>query len=99
MPNIVKPSRSWVANYVPTALEADELAINWQDGKAFTRNPSGNIVSVTLGGGGGNANIFEAATAAGFPATGSVGTLYIATDVSRVFRWDAASAVYVELGP
>jgi hypothetical protein len=54
---------------------------------------------LTLGGGGGNANIFEAATAAGFPATGSVGTLFIATDVSRVFRWDAASAVYVELGP
>ena len=48
-------------------------------------------------GGGGSANIFEATTAAGFPATGSVGTLYHATNVRRLFFWDA-SGVYVEAG-
>jgi hypothetical protein len=57
------------------------------------------VLAATGGGGGGSANIVEAATAAGFPATGSSsGTLYIATDVNRVFRFDA-SGVYVEVGP
>jgi hypothetical protein len=51
------------------------------------------------GGGGGSANIVEAATAAAFPATGSAGTLYHATDVRRIYFWDAASGVYVEAGP
>jgi hypothetical protein len=49
------------------------------------------------GGGGGSANIVESATAAGFPATGASSTLYIATDASRVFRFDS-SGVYIELG-
>jgi hypothetical protein len=55
MPNKIKPKRSYTANSVPltTDLDTHELAINWQDGKAFTKDASGNIVSVTLGGGGG----------------------------------------------
>jgi hypothetical protein len=56
------------------------------------------VLAATGGGGGGSANIVEARTAAGFPATGSVGTLYHATDVRRIFFWDA-SGVYVESGP
>jgi hypothetical protein len=48
--------------------------------------------------GGGNASIVEAATAAGFPATGSVGTIYHASDVRRLFFWDATGGVYVEAG-
>jgi hypothetical protein len=99
MANKVKPARSWVANYVPTELEANELAINWVDAKAYSKSPStGQIVSITLGGGGGGAaSIVEAATAAGFPSTGASGTLYVATDASRVYRW--SGSVYVELGP
>jgi hypothetical protein len=46
---------------------------------------------------GGAANIVEAATAAGFPATGASNAIFIATDVGRVFRFDA-SGVYVEIG-
>ena len=42
-------------------------------------------------------SIFEATTAAGFPATGSAGTLYHATNVRRIYFWDA-SGVYVEAG-
>jgi hypothetical protein len=99
MPPKIKPKRSYTANAVPTTsdLDANELAINWADGKAYTKNAAGNIVSVTLGGGGGgSANIVEAATTAGFPATGASGTLYIATDASRVYRW--TGSVYVEIG-
>lgn len=55
------------------------------------------VLAATGGGGGGSANIVEAATAAGFPATGTGSTLYIATDASRVYRW--SGSVYVEIGP
>jgi len=101
MPNRIKPKRSYTANSVPltTDLETHELAINWVDGKAFTKNAAGQIVSVTLGGSGGgssSANIVEATTAAGFPATGASGTLYVATDASRVYRW--TGSVYIEIG-
>lgn len=53
--------------------------------------------SITIAAGGGAANIVEATTAAGFPATGASQTLYIATDHSRVFRYDS-SGFYIELG-
>jgi titin len=103
MPSKIKPRRSYTANSVPltTDLETHELAINWTDSKAFTKNAAGQIVSVTLGGGSGSggsssANIVEATTAAGFPATGASGTLYVATDASRVYRW--TGSVYVEIG-
>ena len=94
----IKPLRSYTSGAVPTTsdLEANELAINWADGKAYTKTVAGNIVSVTLGGSG-SASIVSATTAAGFPATGSVGTLYHATDSRRIFFWDA-SGVYVEAG-
>ena len=53
MPSKIKPKRSFTTGAVPTTsdLEANELAINWVDNKAFTKTASGNIVSVTLGGG------------------------------------------------
>lgn len=56
MPNRIKPRRSYTANAVPTTsdLETHELAINWTDNKAYTKNGAGQIVSVTLGGGGGS---------------------------------------------
>jgi hypothetical protein len=95
----IKPKRSYTTGAVPTTsdLEANEIAINWVDGKAFTKTAAGNIVSVTLGGGGGgSANIVEATTAAGFPATGASQTLYVSTDANRVFRW--SGSVYVEIG-
>ena len=54
-------------------------------------------ISAGGGGGGGSANIVEAATAAGFPATGASSTLYVSTDANRAYRWDT-SGVYVEIG-
>jgi hypothetical protein len=45
---------------VPTTsdLQTHELAVNWADGKAFTKTPAGNIVSVTLGGADSRLNLF-----------------------------------------
>jgi hypothetical protein len=100
---IVKPRRNWGANRVPLSsdLVDNEIAINFADNILYAKNPAnGNIVSITLGGsggGGGSANIVQAATVSGFPATGSAGTLYHATNSSRIFFWDS-SGVYVEVG-
>jgi hypothetical protein len=55
------------------------------------------VLSAT--GGGGSANIVEAATASAFPAVGSVGTIYHAIDAKRIYFWDATGGVYVEAGP
>jgi cellulose 1,4-beta-cellobiosidase len=51
------------------------------------------------GPGGGSANIVEAATPAGFPATGASQTIYHAHDVRRIYFWDATAGVYAEAGP
>jgi hypothetical protein len=101
MGNKIKPKRSYTASSVPltTDLDTHELAINWQDGKAFTKNAAGNIVSVTLGGGGGSGSIVTAASVSAFPAAGSASNLYITTEDQRIWRWDATASIYVESGP
>ncbi len=77
MPNKIKPKRSYTANSVPTTsdLDTNELAINWADAKAFTKNAAGNIVSVTLGGGGGGSGITWSSVPASPTATGSAGSI------------------------
>jgi hypothetical protein len=64
---------------------------------AVSINGSLTVAGNAVVGGGGSANIVEAATAAGFPATGASQTLYVSRDASRVYRWDS-SGVYIELG-
>jgi hypothetical protein len=99
MPNIIKIKRSNVAGSTPT-LSYGELGYNAADNRLFAGSAANQAVVVGAGGsgGGGSANIVEATTAAGFPATGSAGTLYHATDAKRIYFWDA-SGVYVEAGP
>jgi hypothetical protein len=99
MPNSVKAKRTYTSGVTPTASELGphEFAVNWADGIVFVKGQSGTIQSITLGGSGGSANIVEAATTAGFPATGASQTLYISRDASRVYRWDS-SGVYIEIG-
>ena len=99
---IIKPRRNWEANRVPLSsdLVENEIALNLTDRILYAKNPAtGNIVSITLGGsgGGGGSSIVEAATAAGFPATGSASVLYVSRDQSRVYRFDS-SGVYIEIG-
>jgi hypothetical protein len=62
-------------------------------GAGVTVSTASSSITIAAGASG----IVEAATAAGFPATGGSQTIYIATDVSRVYRW--SGSVYVELGP
>jgi outer membrane protein assembly factor BamB len=97
MPKIVKIKRSNVAGSTPVGSYG-ELAYNAADNKLFAFDAANRPVVVGAGGsgGGGSANIVEAATTAGFPA-GAVGTIYIATDFGRVYRFDA-SGVFIEIG-
>ena len=61
---------------------------------------SSGVLSATGGGsGGGSSSLVVADTPAGFPSTGSPDNLYCASDSQRVYRWDSANAVYVEVGP
>ena len=55
MANPIKPKRSYTPNSVPTTgdLQTHEMAINWNDGKIFTKDAGGSVVALTLGGGGG----------------------------------------------
>jgi len=77
MANKIKPKRSYTASSVPltTDLDTHELAINWVDGKAFTKNAAGNIVSVTLGGGGGSSGLTWSSVPASATATGTAGQI------------------------
>jgi hypothetical protein len=91
MANKIKPKRSYTANAVPTTsdLDTNELAINWADSKAFTKNAAGNIVSVALGGGGSDSrwNLFLPPSPAGVTA--------IPGNTQAGVSWTAPSATYV----
>lgn len=94
MPKIVKIKRSNVAGSTPS-VSYGELAYNSADNRLFVGSAA-NIATIVGSGSGGSANIVQAATTAEFPA-GVVGTIYIATDSSRVYRFDA-SGFFVEIG-
>jgi hypothetical protein len=55
-----------------TDLETNELAINWADSKAFTKDAAGNIISVPLGGGSG---LTWSSVPASATATGVAGSI------------------------
>ena len=98
MANKIKPRRSYTASSVPLTSDLDthELAIRWTPSAPamFTKDSSGNIVTVALGGGG-SASVVTAATVSGFPGTGTAGVLYAALDTGRIYEWQGA---YLEMG-
>lgn len=62
MPQDIRPRRSFVPNAVPVP-EADipaagSLLINWSDGKLYTKNQSGDLITIVAGGGGGGGGSF-----------------------------------------
>jgi len=75
MPNPIKPKRSYTPNSVPTTgdLQAHEMAINWNDGKIFTKDAGGSIVTLTLGGSGGSGGISWVTAPASATSSGTAG--------------------------
>jgi hypothetical protein len=96
MPNRIKPKRSYTANAVPTTSDLDthELAINWADSKAFTKNVAGQIVSVTLGGGGGSGE--DAALRALFVPPAPTGLAATAGNGQATLSWTAPTGVIAQ---
>jgi Concanavalin A-like lectin/glucanases superfamily len=76
MSNRFLPKRSWTANATPTTsdLVANEIAFNFADNKLYVRNPTtGNIVSVSLGGG--SSGLTWSSVPASATATGTAGQI------------------------
>lgn len=57
-----------------------------------------SILDLAGSSGGGSASFVASTVPSGFPASGVSNNLYIATDSSRLYRWDSSNGVYVELG-
>lgn len=91
MANTVRILRSTTAGNTPASLVSGQIAINESDGKLFYRNGSGAVTALPTG-----SSLVSYATTASFPATGTSGTLVLASDSSKVYRWE--STVYVEVG-
>lgn len=68
-------------------------ATSTQNGREYRY--AGNNTWELVAASGGSGSIVTAATVAGFPATGSSGTLYLATDTARAYIWAGA---YIEAG-
>lgn len=84
MANKILPRRSYTSGATPQAsdLATHEIAINWADGKAFTKNAAGNIVTLTMGGSGGGGLSWSSVPATA-TATGTAGQM--AYDGSYVY--------------
>lgn len=95
MPNPIKPKRSYTPSSVPLAtdLQPHEMAVNWNDGKIFTKTAAGSIVSWTLGSGGGGGGTSWVTAPASATASGTAGQMaydgsyfYVATATNTWVR-------------
>jgi len=87
MSNTVQLLRSTVAGNKPASLASGVIAINEADGRLWYRNGSGTVTPLP--------SVVSYATTASFPATGLAGLLFLASDTSKLYRWE--STVYVEV--
>jgi hypothetical protein len=93
MANTIQLLRSTTAGNKPSSLASGQIAINERDGVIYYRDAAtGSVKALPTGG----SSLVSYATTASFPATGSSGTLYLASDTSKIYRWE--STVYVEIG-
>jgi len=91
MANTIQLLRSTTAGNKPSSLASGVIGINESDGIIYYRAAATGAVTALPTG----SPLFSYATTASFPATGSSG-LYLASDTSKLYRWE--STVYVEVG-
>lgn len=83
----------------PTATDFNVGEPAWdKTGKKFYIKAGDNTMVEIGAGAGGATEIYEYATTANFPATGSAAVLYLATDYGRVYRWTGSTGKYAEVG-
>ena len=60
MPNKIKPKRSYTTNLIPRSedLEPNEIAINWADGKIYTKNAAGTVLSFAISAAGTSSSVY-----------------------------------------
>lgn len=92
MSNTIQLLRSTVAGNKPSSLASGQIAINERDAVIYYRDAATGAVTALPTGG---SSLASYATPASFPATGSIGTLYLSSDTSRLYRWE--STLYVEI--
>lgn len=95
MPNRIIPRRSFTPNSVPLPATdisaAGELLINWADKVAYSKDSSGNLITVPLGGSaGGGSGLTWSSVPASATASGTAGQ--IAYDSSYFYICTAAGA-------
>jgi hypothetical protein len=73
-----------------------EPAFDSSAGSLYIKNAAGAMAQITGGSGGGGSSLVSYATTASFPATGTSNVFYLASDSSKIYRWE--STVYVEVG-
>ena len=92
MANTIQLLRSTTAGNKPSSLASGQIAINERDAIIYYRAAATGAVTALPTG----SSLASYATTASFPATGTSGTLVLASDTSKLYRWE--STVYVEVG-
>jgi len=91
--NTIQLLRSTTAGNKPSALVSGQIAINERDAVIYYRDAAtGSVKALPTGG----SSLVSYATTASFPASGTGNVTYLASDTSRLYRWE--STVYVEIG-
>jgi hypothetical protein len=92
----IKPKRSYTAGSVPTTsdLDTNECCINWADSKLFVKNTAGQIVSVTLGGGG--ASTEDSVLRALFVPPAPTSVTAVAGNAQATVSWTAPTGVIAQ---
>jgi hypothetical protein len=93
MANTIQLLRSTTAGNKPSSLASGQIAINERDAVIYYRNAATGAVTALPTGG---SSLVSYATTANFPATGASLTIYLASDTSKIYRWE--STVYVQVG-
>jgi hypothetical protein len=84
----VRILRSTTAGNAPSSLVSGQIAINEADARLYYRTSGGAVAPLP--------SVVSYATTSSFPATGVAGLLFLASDTSKLYRWE--STVYVEVG-
>lgn len=89
----VRILRSTTTGNTPSSLVSGQIAINEADGILFFRALNGSVTPLSAS----VTELYEYASVANFPPTGTSPALYVDKYRGKIFRWETSA--YVEVGP